>query len=46
MIGYVVLGTNDLVRATAFYDRLLPEMGVSRMKEKALNTDTGSAGAR
>ena len=33
MIGYVVLGTNDLVRATAFYDTLLAEMGVTRMME-------------
>lgn len=33
MIGYVVLGTNDLPRASAFYDTLLAEMGVSRMME-------------
>ena len=33
MIGYVILGTNDLPRATAFYDALLAEMGVSRMME-------------
>ena len=25
MIGYVTLGTNDLPRATAFYDTLLAE---------------------
>ena len=31
MIGYVVLGTNDLPRATSFYDALLAEMGASRM---------------
>ena len=31
MIGYVILGTNNLVRASAFYDALLAEMGVSRM---------------
>lgn len=31
MIGYVVLGTNDLPRASAFYDSLLAEMGVGRM---------------
>ena len=30
MIGYVVLGTNDLPRASAFYDSLLAEMGASR----------------
>lgn len=33
MIGYVVLGTNDLARAAAFYDDLLAEMGVTRMME-------------
>ncbi len=33
MIGYVVLGTNDLPRAQAFYDTLLAEMGVKRMME-------------
>jgi len=33
MIGYVVLGTNDLARAASFYDALLAEMGVSRMME-------------
>ena len=31
MIGYVVLGTNDLLRATAFYDALLAEIGVGRL---------------
>lgn len=33
MIGYVVLGTNDLPRAASFYDELLAEMGVTRMME-------------
>ena len=33
MIGYVVLGTNDLPRAAAFYDELLAEMGVTRMMD-------------
>lgn len=33
MIGYVVLGTNDLSRATAFYDALLGEIGVGRLME-------------
>ncbi|MBT8049034.1 MAG: VOC family protein [Xanthomonadales bacterium] len=33
MIGYVVLGTNDIPRATSFYDTLLAEMGVTRMME-------------
>lgn len=27
MIGYVTLGTNDLERATKFYDRLCAEFG-------------------
>lgn len=33
MIGYATLGTNDLARATAFYDALLAEMGAKRMFE-------------
>ncbi len=33
MIGYVTLGTNDLPRATAFYDALLAEMGAKRLFE-------------
>ena len=33
MIGYVVLGTNDLARATFFYDELLAEMSVTRMMD-------------
>lgn len=33
MIGYVVLGTNDLDRAASFYDELLADMGVTRMME-------------
>lgn len=33
MIGYVTLGTNDLERATAFYDALFAEMGVGRLVE-------------
>jgi catechol 2,3-dioxygenase-like lactoylglutathione lyase family enzyme len=31
MIGYVTLGTNDLARASAFYDALLAEIGGTRM---------------
>ncbi|WP_434427834.1 VOC family protein [Nannocystis pusilla] len=30
MIGYVSLGTNDMQRASAFYDTLLGEMGAKR----------------
>ena len=33
MIGYVTLGTNDLVRAAPFYDALAAELGVGRMME-------------
>ena len=33
MIGYVTLGTNDLPRATQFYDALLAEMAVTRLME-------------
>jgi catechol 2,3-dioxygenase-like lactoylglutathione lyase family enzyme len=33
MIGYVVLGTNDLPRAAAFYDALLGEIGVVRQMD-------------
>ena len=33
MIGYVTLGTNDLPRATAFYDALLGELGIKRIMD-------------
>ena len=33
MIGYVTLGTNDLAKATAFYDALLAEVGAKRTME-------------
>jgi len=33
MIGYVTLGTNDLVRAARFYDAVAKELGVGRMME-------------
>jgi len=33
MIGYVTLGTNDLPRATAYYDALLGELGAKRLME-------------
>ena len=33
MIGYVTLGTNDLKRATAFYDALLGEIGIKRIMD-------------
>jgi predicted lactoylglutathione lyase len=33
MIGYVCLGTNDLLRAAKFYDALLKELGAKRFME-------------
>jgi catechol 2,3-dioxygenase-like lactoylglutathione lyase family enzyme len=33
MIGYVTLGTNDIGRAAAFYDKLAGALGVGRMME-------------
>jgi catechol 2,3-dioxygenase-like lactoylglutathione lyase family enzyme len=33
MIGYVTLGTNDLQRASTFYDELLAEIGAKRIFE-------------
>jgi predicted lactoylglutathione lyase len=33
MLGYVTLGTNDLLRAAKFYDAIAKEMGVGRMME-------------
>ena len=31
MIGYITLGTNDIDRATGFYDTLLAEVGAKRL---------------
>jgi len=48
MIGYVTLGTNDLARAAAFYDKIAAVLGVSRMMENesfiAWGTPGGGAG--
>lgn len=33
MIGYVTLGTNDIARASKFYDALLAELGAKRYME-------------
>ena len=33
MIGYVTLGTNDMARATAFYDELFGTIGAGRVLE-------------
>lgn len=44
MIGYVCIGTNDLPKATAFYDALLETMGAKRTyeTEKFIGWGTGS----
>ncbi len=48
MIGYVTLGTNDLQRASKFYDAIAAEMGVGRMMDFesfiAWGTPGGAAG--
>ena len=33
MIGYVTLGTRDLKKAAAFYDKIAAEMGIERFME-------------
>jgi catechol 2,3-dioxygenase-like lactoylglutathione lyase family enzyme len=33
MIGYTTIGTNDLPRATAFYDELFAVMGIKRLMD-------------
>ncbi len=33
MIGYVTIGTNDMAKATAFYDALLAEAGASMLMD-------------
>ena len=48
MIGYVTLGTKDLQKAAAFYDKIAAEMGIGRFMESdtfiAWGSDDGSAG--
>ena len=34
MIGYVTLGTNDMEKATQFYDQLFAEIGIGRIMEE------------
>ena len=43
MIGYVTLGTNDLPRATAFYDQLFAALGVKRLWESEHSVAWGTA---
>jgi len=44
MIGYVMLGTNDLARAVAFYEALLAPLNVKRAfsNERTVSWTTGS----
>ena len=48
MIGYVCLGTNDIARATKYYDALLGGIGAKRFMDfetfKVWGTGKGSAG--
>lgn len=43
MIGYVTLGTNDLPRATAFYDTLFGTLGAKRLWESERGVAWGVA---
>jgi predicted lactoylglutathione lyase len=45
MIGYVTLGTNDLERAAAFYDKICGAFGVGRMMEMDSFIAWGKPGA-
>ncbi|MCC7460921.1 MAG: VOC family protein [Gammaproteobacteria bacterium] len=44
MIGYTTVGTNDLARATAFYEQLFAPLGVKRAfeNERVVSWTTGS----
>lgn len=44
MLGYVTVGTNDLVRAAKFYDAIAAEMGVGRMMEFPTGIAWGAPG--
>jgi len=43
MIGYVTLGTNDIKRSAAFYDKLLAEIGAKRMMDQATRRRSATA---
>ncbi len=43
MFGYVTLGTNDLARATAFYDQLFAAMGGKRVWESERGVAWGTS---
>ncbi len=44
MIGYTMVGTNDLERAIRFYDPLMAEMGLDRCYRDELSTSWGRRG--
>ena len=46
MIGYVTMGTNDLVRAAKFYDALFAELGGKRTLERSVHLVVGRSAAR
>jgi catechol 2,3-dioxygenase-like lactoylglutathione lyase family enzyme len=43
MIGYVTVGTNDLPRASGFYDKLLGSLGAKRLWESDRGVARGSS---
>jgi predicted lactoylglutathione lyase len=43
MIGYVTLGTRDVQKAAAFYDKIAAEMGIGRFMESDTFIAWGSA---
>ena len=46
MIGYVTLGTGDLKKAAAFYDKIAAEMGIGRFMKSDTFIAWGTATAR
>jgi catechol 2,3-dioxygenase-like lactoylglutathione lyase family enzyme len=44
MFAYVCLGTNDLERATRFYDAALTALGLTRCVARDFESDTSWAG--
>jgi predicted lactoylglutathione lyase len=44
MIGYVTVGTNDLKKAGAFYDKICGELGMGRFMESERSIVYGGAG--
>ena len=46
MIGYITLGTNDMKRSAAFYDKLLAEVGAKRMMESRTRSSCGATARR